>query len=38
MEAAAKGGCHVPPEKIAIYTETRKMCEVIGRMQSWENS
>lgn len=38
MEAPANGGCHATPEKIAIYTETREMCEVMGRMQSWENS
>lgn len=38
MEAPANGGCHAPPEKIAIYMETRKMCEVIGRMQSLEKS
>lgn len=37
MEAQAKGGCHAPPEKIAINIETKKIGEVIGRMQSWEN-
>lgn len=38
MEAPANRGCHAPPEKIAIYMETGKKCEVTGRMQSWEKS
>lgn len=25
MEARAKGGCHAPPEKVAIYIETKKL-------------